>query len=406
MLRRAVDAVAGCIRHLEPDRVSTGDATALFGLLAEMGRLVSAGQLLLAPRVAQSDSWKADGHRSAASWVAKETGTGLGDAIATLETADRLFRLPETEEALRDGRLSAPQVREIAAAAVGHPQSERELLEAAATCTLKGLKDRCRQVRAVAQSAEEENARYEAIRATRYFRHWSDSDGAFRGEFKLTPDDGARLLSSLETRANLLFDEARKADRRERSVAYAADALVELVAGTRRPRSGSGPPVMHIRVDAAAMGRGHVEDGEVCEIAGVGPVPVATARALLPEAFLKILVIDGVDVTSVCHIGRSIPAHLRSALEERDPTCVVPGCDVAVSLEIDHWRTPFAVGGPTELSNLARLCHAHHAMKTYGGFELRGGPGKWGWEPPPDFDTNGRGRREPMAAAGSQGRSP
>ena len=326
------------------------------------------------------------------------------DAIATFETAERLEKLPETEEALRDGRLSAPQVHEIAAAAASHPQSERELLEAAATCTLKGLKDRCRQVRAVAEPADEENARYEAIRATRYFRHWSDSDGAFRGQFKLTPDDGARLLSSLETRANLLFDEGRKAGRREPSAAYAADALVELVGGTRRTESRSGPPVMHIRVDAAAMGRGYVEDGEVCEIAGVGPVPVATARALLPEAFVKILVTESVNVASVCHIGRTIPAHLRSALEERDPTCVVPRCDVAVGLEIDHWRTPFAGGGPTELSNLVRLCHAHHAMKTYGGFELRGGPRKWEWEPPPEFETGSK--RQSMAAAGSRGRSP
>src|SRR5579872_6786527 len=156
VLRRAVDAVAGCLRDLEPDRVSTGDATALFALFAEMGRLVSAGQVLLAPRVAQADTWKADGHRSAASWVARATGTGLGDAIATFETAQRLLRLPETEEALRDGRLSAPQVREIAAAAASRPQSERELLEIAATCTLKGLRDRCRRVRAVATSAEED----------------------------------------------------------------------------------------------------------------------------------------------------------------------------------------------------------------------------------------------------------
>jgi len=131
-----------------------------------------------------------------------------------------------------------------------------------------------------------------------------------------------------------------------------------------------------------------VSSGELCEIAGVGPVPVSTVRSLLPEAFVKVLITDGVDIATVCHVGRSVPAHLRSAIEERDPVCVVPGCDVATGLEIDHWETDFALGGPTSMANLARLCHYHHAMKTYRGFELRGGPGKWEWEPPPPFDSS------------------
>ena len=280
-------------------------------------------------------------------------------------------------------------MREIAAAAAGHPAAELDLLEAATTCTLKGLKDRCRQVRAAVGSAASENARYEAVHKSRFFRHWSDPDGGFRGEFKITPDAGARLLSSLEGRANELFDEARKADNRDAPAAYAADALVELVTRGAKgaPVKATGAAVVHVRVDASALRRGYVEYGEVCEIPGVGPVPVSTVRGMLSEAFVKLLVTDGVDVLTVCHVGRGVPAHVRSALEERDPTCVVPGCDVAMGLEIDHWQTAYADGGPTTLANLARLCHFHHAMKTYRGFELGGGPGKWDWEPPPEFDS-------------------
>ena len=382
--------VAAYLAQLEPERITSAQAAELFGLFAELTRLGSAGQVLLTPRVAQSDAWKREGHRSAASWVAKATGTGLGDAVATVETAERLQALPETTEALRNGTLSVSQVREIAAAAATRPSAERELLEAATTCTLKGLKDRCRRVRAAAGSADAENARYEAVRKSRFFRHWSDPDGAFRGEFKLTPDDGARMLSSLEMRANELFDQARKAENRESPATYAADALVDLV--TRRsvvgtPKAGGSSAVVHLRVDASALRRGYVEDGEVCEIPGVGPVPVSTARGLLSEAFLKVMVTDGVDVLSVCHVGRGVSAHVRSALDERDPTCVVPGCEVAMGLEIDHWQTAYADGGPTALSNLARLCHFHHAMKTYRGFELGGGPGKWEWEPPAELDS-------------------
>jgi hypothetical protein len=387
--RRAVREIAAYLARLEPDRITTTDAAELFGLFAELTRLGSAGQVLLTPRVAQSDAWKNEGHRSAASWVASATGTGLGDAIAALETGERLQSLPRTAEALRTGALSGPQVREIAAAAAGHPAAELDLLEAATTCTLKGLKDRCRQVRAAVGSAASENARYEAVHKSRFFRHWSDPDGGFRGEFKITPDAGARLLSSLEGRANELFDEARKADDRDAPAAYAADALVELVTRGAKgtPVKANGAAVVHVRVDASALRRGYVEYGEVCEIPGVGPVPVSTVRGMLSEAFVKVLVTDGVDVLTVCHVGRGVPAHVRSALEERDPTCVVPGCDVAMGLEIDHWQTAYADGGPTTLANLARLCHFHHAMKTYRGFELGGGPGKWEWEPPPEFDS-------------------
>jgi len=388
--RRAVSEIAAYLAQLEPELITSAQATELFALFAELTRLGSAGQVLLGPRVAQSDAWKNEGHRSAASWVAKETGIGLGEAIATLETAELLRSLPRTTEALKCGTLSAPQVREIAAAAATRPSAEHELLEAAATGTLKGLKDLSRRVRAVAGSAQEENARYEAVRRSRFFRRWSDPDGAFRGEFKLTPDAGARMLASLEVRANELFDQARKAENHESPAAYAADALVDLV--TRSSEGGNGKSggsvVVHLRVDAAALRRGHVEGGELCEIAGVGPVPVSTARSLLPESFLKIVVVDGVDVLSVCHVGRGVPAHVRSAIEARDPTCVVPGCDVAVGLEIDHWQTAYADGGPTALPNLARLCHFHHTMKTYRGFELGGGPGKWEWDAPAEFDSS------------------
>jgi 5-methylcytosine-specific restriction endonuclease McrA len=60
-------------------------------------------------------------------------------------------------------------------------------------------------------------------------------------------------------------------------------------------------------------------------------------------------------VTSVAHVGRTIAARVRTALEARDPMCVVPGCDIRLGLEIDH-IVPFAGGGLSMLANLARLC--------------------------------------------------
>ena len=77
-----------------------------------------------------------------------------------------------------------------------------------------------------------------------------------------------------------------------------------------------------------------------------------------------------------------MPAHIRSALEVRDEKCVVPGCEVAKGLEIDHYQIGFAQDGPTELWNLCRLGRWHHHLKTHCGYAIEGQPGSWEWKAP------------------------
>jgi hypothetical protein len=386
-------------RHLataDPDVVTSANAAALVELFAEIERLGAAGRVLYAKRAAESLVWRDEGHRSAASWMAAKTKSRMGEAMASLQTAEALGSLPSTSEALRRGELSVSQAREITAAASAHPEAEKALLKAAADHGLKGLREKCAQVRAASASAQQENARYRAIHAGRYLRHYNDADGAFRLDARLTPDAGAKLLSAIDARAKTVFDEARKAGTHESPAAYAADALVALASedgrgSTDRAGRRSGPgTTMHIRVDHSALRRGHVRSGETCEIPVVGPGPVATATRALSDAFVKLFVTDGVDVQSVCHVGRTIPADVQSALEERDPVCVVPGCDTANGLESHHWGVPYAECGTSTLGGLARICAWHHDLVTYEGHELTGGPGKWELQPPPGgalFDT-------------------
>jgi 5-methylcytosine-specific restriction endonuclease McrA len=89
------------------------------------------------------------------------------------------------------------------------------------------------------------------------------------------------------------------------------------------------------------------------------------------------LITDGTDVRSISHLGRTIPARLRTAVEEAYPTCAVEGCEVDRHLEIDH-KLDVALGGPTELANLQRLCPHHHDEKTRSRGYLAGP------DPPPD----------------------
>jgi hypothetical protein len=315
-------------------------------------------------------------------------------------------------------------VKEIADAAIRQPDAEQELVNTAQKEPLNLLKLRCRRVKA---TQGDQHAAYTAIHRSRFLRHWTDDDGAVRFDARLTPDEGARLVASLRTETDRLGVEARRAGLDEPRRALAADALVRLTCGTRNPdgpnlsegaastgvrkgRSGrgsgggrnsarrgtnsasgtsgeggctqAGPTAMvHVRVDHRALKRGSLRPGEICEIPGIGPIPVEVARRLAVDSILSVLVTDGVDVTAVAHAGRTIPASVKRALIERDPVCVVPGCQTAEGLEIDH-VDPFGQGGQTSLANLARLCHWHHYLKTHQRHRLEHTSDGWRWMPP------------------------
>ncbi len=400
-LRDVAGDLRSALSDLEPERLSGTDADRLLKVFAEIEKLASGGKLLAARRVETSNAWRRKGHRSAAAHVAEVTGTGLGQAINSLTTARQLGSLPATEGALRKGRLSESQVKEIAGAATVRPDAEQSLVDAAGSQPLNVLKLRCQRVKA---SGHDQTSAYHAIRRGRYLRNWTDGDGAVRFDARLTPDEGARLLATVKAETDRLLVEARRAGVEEPRRALAADALVGLACGRRgvtdrdaaagarsrnaaRRAAGAGPSengssgpatMVHVRVDHAALVRGRVEPGEICEIPGVGPIPVAVARSLAADSILSVLVTNGVDVTGVAHAGRTIPASVRRALAERDPACVVPGCGQRDDLEIDHLE-PFARGGSTSLDNLVRLCHWHHYLKTHQGHRLERVEGGWRW---------------------------
>ena len=460
----AIETIESFVAAFEPSRYDGEDAAALVTAFTRAERLCGAGKTLAATRVAESDRHVASGHRSAAEWLAGETGGSVGEAVDLLTLGQALESQPAVEEAYRGGRLSPSRAKLVADAAKVNPGRERELVEGAERDTLRQLKERCLRAKAEGRSPADAAKAHEAMHQARRCRTWTDSDGAFRLDALLTPDAGAQLLASLTKESDRCFKQARTAGSFEPTQAYAADALVALVTGRSgghsdpmagpASRAGSGPrtsdgggpaaddPVrpadpetptdpegpagsvkkrgrqvgaptaaVILRVDLDALRRGSVDDGDTCEIPGVGPVPIETARSLMGDAITELVITNGVDVTTVCHLGRSIPAPLKTALIERDRSCVVPGCDVSRGLEIDHWRIAFADGGPATLENLARLCSHHHYLRTHRGFQLLGGPGRWRWEPPktpkfPKAPRSARKRKPGRPANGVERRRP
>ena len=359
------------VGDLEPDTLSGPEARTVVEQFVELEKLAGAGRTLAVGRLDRTGAWVGDGSfRDIESWVAAIAGTTVGAARAAVGTARRVIDLPETAAAMRSGALSPAQAEHVSTAAALDPAAEQSLLDTAGHAGLKGLRLECDRVAAAARSDEVE--RYERIHSQRCVRHRRFADGTGQIDVRGPLDRTAQIMAALEPYEQELFEANRAQGRLDHPDAVAFDALVQLAAGsteadpsrpTGRTRAARALATVVVHVSKTAYERGMTEAGEICEIEGAGPIPVGVARRLTSDAILTALVTDGVDVTRVAHLGRTIPAHVRTAVQTRDRACVIEGCEVDRHLEIDH-NVPFAEGGPTTPGNLGRVCHHHHDLKT------------------------------------------
>jgi hypothetical protein len=322
----------------------------------------------------------------------------MGQTIGMLETAERLAGLPATEAALRDGQLSPGQARVITQAATADPTAEAELLATAPASSLRGLEERARAVRDAARPAESE-ARHRAAHAGRDLSTWVDTDGAGRLAWRGTPDALAGLKAAVAPFVKEQLTLARREGRDETYGACAADALCVLADAASGTASGTSTgigtkrrarPVLRARFDIAPYVRGHTEPGEICEIEGVGPVPVSVIERLAAEhPIVDLVLTNGRDVTHIAHLGRSGDTFLKAAIEWRDPHCRIEGCHASDGLEIHH-ITRVTDGGISSMETEVRICGHHHDLVTHRGYQLDGSH-QAGWRlqapnraPPPD----------------------
>jgi hypothetical protein len=436
-LHDAIETVASFVSSFEPERYSGEDAASLVPVFARGKRLCSAGETLVASRAARCHPNLATGHRTPAEWLAATTGDSVGDALSVLKLGEALSDQPGVDGALREGKLTPNRAKLVSDAVRVNPGAEDDLVRRAGTDTMPTLKKQCLRAKSEGRSPAEEARHHQKLHQDRRCRTFTDGDGALRLVAVLPPVTGAELVAALDTQVDRIFGSATRSGSFESPDAYRADALVALVTGrgilgpSRRNRTGSngsgsgtaasngsdtpsgsttsdsttgspgcrqpGPGTqVIIRTDLSALRRGHTRPGEVCEIEGLGPIPVDEAISAMGRALCHLVITDGVDVTTICRLGRNIPTPLALALLERDPTCVVPGCDVTKGLEFDHWQVDYAKGGEISMENLARLCRHHHQLKTHQGFRLIGGPGHWEFVAP-DTPRQPKRKRRPTA---------
>jgi hypothetical protein len=269
----------------------------LIVVFADIERAGAAGKVRTARRAEKIGVHEREGHRRAGTWLASVTHEPVGQAASELETAKAIETNPAISEAFGKGRISQARAREISAAAEVRPDLVGELLEEAEDLEFSKLKKHCEDIRLASNTVEEDVARYEQLRKKRYCRIWKDAEGAGRLEARLTPDALAVVRAGLGHFEKEIFASARRDGHYEKSHAYMADALVEMarasVSGGSVPvsdseaempesegsrKDGNFRSLVRVRVDLAALKRGHAVVGETCSIPGFGPVPAGGTR--------------------------------------------------------------------------------------------------------------------------------
>jgi hypothetical protein len=344
--RRALDIIASFVESFEPGRYAGGDASELVSLFSRGEHLCAAGKTLAARRAADAAFYEWDGYRTPAHWLADVSGESVGEAIGVLSLGDSLADHPLMDAAYRGGRLSRSKAKAISGAVRVNPGAEDELVAYGEYGTYAQTRNQCQRAKAEGWSRQDQKARYDAIHRDRSLRTWTDAEtGAFRLDARVTPDAGAAILAALQPECDRGFHAARQAGTHESRDAYAADALVALLTNGQgsddpgpddpgsddpgsdpdRRRSPRSRPRVHVRVDLDALRSGVVGPGGICEIPGVGPIPVDTALDLMGEALCDLVITNGIDVTTICRLGRGIPVALRTALDERGRHLCGPG---------------------------------------------------------------------------------
>ncbi|MGZ4729159.1 MAG: hypothetical protein ACXWB2_15690 [Acidimicrobiales bacterium] len=416
---------------LDPALLEGADAADGAERLAVVVRKLEAAKLLLARRAEEGNAYAARAH-SAPDWFATINGISRAEARRALDTAKRLEECHDTRAAFAAGEISRDEADAVSGAATVDPGCERRLLDAAtARHDLRETRDAADRVRRSARSAEDEAACHARLHKTRGLRIGQSPDGhvELRGQF--IPAAFATVKPVIDAFMKQRLDRARRENTRDGWDAYRADAFLDAIAasasgGARRspdptpeaaaPSEPVGPtpasvpeadtadhpegrlfapggdiakadgldPKVNwnlvVLVDGIALKRGYTAPGEICEIPGIGSIPIAWVHQLLPAAHAEMLIHDSVDIRAYATSTRHRTRPVDLAVRVRDRACTVPRCHLDVS-ELDH-ITDFADTHDTSVENIHGMCNHDHDDKTYRNAIFERDDTHWRWWPP------------------------
>jgi hypothetical protein len=346
----------------EPGLYTAAQCADLAEKFARLAKAAETASARAASRAAERGEHRKRGFADAKDWMARASGSTVGEARAALDTIKNVSARPQTHDALLSGEVSLAQAEAIVSAPIDH---EDELLELARTSSAGPVRAQARKRRLEAMHINDLHAKRHAARE---FVHWTDDElGMFRGRFALPPEIGVPIVTRLDRETDRIWRDAKRNGREVTRAQCAADAFMRMLSGRGKANPGRADIVFVL--DLNAWLRGEVVAGETCHILGGGPIPLSVVQHEVKSAFVKVVLHDGTKVDTIVHYGRRRPALLQSVLDLGPPPefegvrCADDDCERRYGLEWDH-VDPVANGGPTSCENLKPRCPPHHWRKT------------------------------------------
>ena len=343
----------------------------------------TAAWLVLVAEFDEREGWAVTGITSCAHWLSWQCGLGPGAAREHVRVARALRTLPLTSAAFLEGRISYAKARALTR--VAEPATEEGLLGFALTATASQTERTLREIRRA------DRVDPDTVAERRQFDSWWDDDGMLVLRARLSPEEGADLLTAVQARAEREARreraEAKRAAARgdvgavdpdiarryeepegrlaaQQSTARQCAALASLARDAAHVGRRAGDPprrdvVIHaaaaVLADDAAAGRAHIEGGPA--------LSAATVRRILCEATVVTMLEKGRQPLALGRRRRLATRGQRRALLRRDGGCARPGCpeNRIERLHAHHMRH-WLFGGRTDLANLVLLCDADHGL--------------------------------------------
>ena len=392
----------GCATREAPSSNENDDELYRLGeRIAALAERINAAEARMMTLIADFDrrgGWKDGGYSSCAEWLAWRLGMKIGPARERVRAARALENLPQTADALASGTISYTKVRALTRVAT--PEQEGELLKFARASSAAKLERTLRMWKKL--SRDEELTAEQARRRSRTFSVFVDGDGMYVVKGRLEPEVGAVLKRAVEAASDALFrregdggggsresgagaggdqgragagssgnhaGNARPKPKQRRADAVGLLAERALAAGfgggecrepRARPRVESGTRAERYQVMVHCDASTLAAEGEPgrSDLDGIRVSAETSRRMACDAAVVAMVHAEDGSVLNVGRRTRTIPPHIRRALEERDRGCRFPGCgcQFTEAHHVKHW----ADGGETSLRNTVLLCRRHH----------------------------------------------
>ncbi|WP_311836329.1 DUF222 domain-containing protein [Cellulomonas fimi] len=389
-----VEAIAGW------ERIASWAAAQQARLIVELGRRREIGRL--------------------GEYVADEVALRLSTTRAVAERkvglATCLDAMPEVHDALRSGEIDVRKAVALVDATEHLPIEEARraavlVLPDARDLTVPQLRARLRRLDLTRDVGAARRREARAVDQRHVTLSPAPDSMAWINAY-LPAVDAMRVFTALDALAGTAAADDRRGIDARRADAL-SDTFARILDGGQAP--GGGALVTrhrrrpHLHVTAAATTLLGLDEAPA-ELAGYGPIPAATARALAADATWRRIFTDPAtgQLTGIGPRAYRAGADLTATVIARDVTCTFPGCRTpSFRCDLDHVE-PFDPDSPgehqTTCDNLHALCRHHHRLKTHGGWTVTRQPstGATDWTAP----TGHRYRRPTIPADGTPPRQP